>query len=126
MVALGQAETARSRPAPAPERPPGVVEAPARAPRPVRRPAPRRAARPGRALLVLLLTGVVVFGLVLLNIYLAQTSFALSDVQSQVAEQQSRQRRLRSEVATAEAPEHIARMARELGLVVPAETQTPQ
>lgn len=68
-----------------------------------------------------LLAGVVVFGLVLLNIYLAQVSFTLSEVQSGVAEQRSLQRRLRSEVAAAESPDRLSQLAAELGLVVPAQ-----
>ena len=69
------------------------------------------------------LCGCVVFGLVLLNIYVAQGSFRLADVQNRVAEQDSAYRRLRFEVASAESPERIARMASELGLVAPERQQ---
>lgn len=100
-----------------------------KAPEPVRptRPAgPVPAARPrksvSRVMTSLVLGCSVVFGLVLLNIYLAQTSFNLSDVQARVAEEQSRQRALRSEVAGLQSPERVARMAEELGLVVPAQS----
>ena len=62
----------------------------------------------------------VVFGLVLLNISVAQTSFYLSDLQREAAELQSEQRRLRYELAKAEAPGKIVEMASSLGLVPPA------
>lgn len=98
---------------------------PASQPNPAVRTAPRptaRASRGGRIVTAVLVAAVVVFGLVLVNIYLAQTSFELSEVQGRVIEEQSRQRHLRSEVAAAESPERLDDMARELGLVVPAET----
>ena len=62
----------------------------------------------------------VVFGLVLLNIHVAQNSFHLSDLQRQAAELQAEQRRLRYEVAKAESPERIVEMGATLGLVAPA------
>ncbi|HVL50276.1 MAG TPA: hypothetical protein VM754_02085, partial [Actinomycetota bacterium] len=68
----------------------------------------------------LLLVSAVVFGLVLLNISVAQTSFYLSDLQREAAELQSEQRRLRYELAKAEAPGKIVEMASSLGLVPPA------
>lgn len=127
MVATKQAVSGARRYAPAPELPLKVVTSPAHArrrsaPRSLPRSIPVKARR-SRALPGVLMAGIVVFGLVLVNIYLAQTSFALSDVQSRVAEEQSRHRQLRSEVATAESPETISQMAVELGLVVPAEPQ---
>lgn len=61
----------------------------------------------------------VVFGLVLVNIALAQSSFELGDLRRQVAERQARGRELRYEVARAESPERISRVAAELGLVAP-------
>lgn len=61
----------------------------------------------------------VVFGLVLVNIFLAQSSFRLSDLERQVAEQEARHRQLRFEVARAESPERIAQLASRLGLRAP-------
>jgi cell division protein FtsL len=73
---------------------------------------------------VLLTTGIilaaaVVFGLVLVNIFLAQSSFRLSDLQARVAEQETRYLELRFEVARGESPERIVQKAAELGLGAP-------
>lgn len=70
-------------------------------------------------LLGLGLTSAVVFGLVLVNIALAQSSFELGDVQTQIAEQRSRQRQLRFEVAKSESPDRIAQVGAQLGLIAP-------
>lgn len=70
-------------------------------------------------LIGLAVASAVVFGLVLVNIELAQTSFGLSDVQSRVLDQQDRRQVLRFEVARAESPEQVARMAARLGMVTP-------
>ncbi|MEX2553271.1 MAG: hypothetical protein WD627_09790 [Actinomycetota bacterium] len=70
-------------------------------------------------LVALLVAGGVVFGLVLVNIALAQSSFQLADLQKRSAEGQVRQRQLRFEVAKAESPERIAQMGADLGLVAP-------
>jgi cell division protein FtsL len=75
---------------------------------------------PVRVSVGLLVVAGVVFGLVLLNIHVAQTSFHLSDLQRQAAELQAEQRRLRYEVAKAESPEKIVEMGTTLGLVAPA------
>ena len=75
---------------------------------------------PVRVSIGLLVVAGVVFGLVLLNIHVAQTSFHLSDLQRQAAELQTEQRRLRYEVAKAESPEKIVEMGTTLGLVAPA------
>ncbi len=75
---------------------------------------------PVRVSIGLLVVAGVVFGLVLLNIHVAQTSFHLSDLQRQAAELQTEQRRLRYEVAKAESPEKIVEMGAILGLVAPA------
>jgi len=64
-----------------------------------------------------------VFGLVLLNIYLAQSSFTLADVQSRAQQEEAKYRRMRFEVARAESPERVAEAAAQLGLVPPAEQQ---
>ena len=70
-----------------------------------------------------ILAGAVIFGLVLVNIFLAQSSFRLSDLQGRVAEQEARHRQLRLEVAKAEAPERIAQTAAELGLQAPGKQE---
>lgn len=70
-------------------------------------------------LTALLVASAVVFGLVLVNIALAQSSFELGDLQKRVGEEQLRGRRLRYEVARAESPERVAAMAAQLGLVSP-------
>ncbi len=75
---------------------------------------------PARVTAGLLVVFAVVFGLVLLNIYVAQTSFHLSDLQRRAADLQTEQRRLRYEVAKAESPEKIVEMGVSLGLVPPA------
>jgi cell division protein FtsL len=76
---------------------------------------------PARVSIGLLVVSGVVFGLVLLNIHVAQTSFHLSDLQRQAAELQTEQRRLRYEVARAESPERVVEMGTALGLVAPAD-----
>lgn len=75
---------------------------------------------PVRVSCALLLVSAVVFGLVLLNIHVAQTSFHLSDLQRQADQLETQQRRLRLELARAESPEKIAEMGASLGLVAPA------
>lgn len=80
---------------------------------------PGRRSYPGAGLLGTFLAATVVFGLVLVNIFLAQASFGLADLQAKVAVAESQQRSLRSEVAQAESPERIAELADRLGLVPP-------
>jgi len=75
---------------------------------------------PVKVTIGLLVVSGVVFGLVLLNIHVAQNSFHLSDLQRQAAQLQNEQRRLRYEVAKAESPEKIVEMGATLGLVAPA------
>lgn len=75
---------------------------------------------PVRCTGAMLLVSAVVFGLVLLNISVAQTSFQLADLQRRASELQGEQRRLRYEVAKAESPERIVEMSTSLGLVVPS------
>jgi cell division protein FtsL len=75
---------------------------------------------PVRVTAGLLVVSAVVFGLVLLNIHVAQTSFQLSDLERRATELQTEQRRLRYEVAKAESPERIVEMGNALGLVAPA------
>lgn len=74
---------------------------------------------PARVTAALLVVFAVVFGLVLLNIYVAQNSFHLSDLQRRAAALQTEQRRLRYEVARAESPENVVEMGASLGLVAP-------
>ncbi|MGQ0678067.1 MAG: hypothetical protein ACT4OM_00145 [Actinomycetota bacterium] len=70
-------------------------------------------------LVCLALLSAVVFGLVMINIALAQSSIEFNKVQKEVAQEQDLQRRLRFDVARAESPERIARMAVDLGMVPP-------
>jgi hypothetical protein len=67
----------------------------------------------------LALCGAVIFGLVLVNIYLAQSSFRLADLQSRIAEEEASYRQFRLEVAMRESPEKVAKMAGDLGLAPP-------
>ncbi|HVE75684.1 MAG TPA: hypothetical protein VND22_02830 [Actinomycetota bacterium] len=64
-----------------------------------------------------------VFGLVLLNVFVAQGSFQLAELREQVADQERQYRQMRYEVAKSESPERVAEMASRLGLVVPAEQE---
>ena len=62
-----------------------------------------------------------VFGVVLLQVMLAQTSFELHKIHSELVSEETKYRHMRFEVANAEAPEKIHQAAARLGLVVPAE-----
>lgn len=78
--------------------------------------------RHANSLLILIglgVTSAVVFGLVLVNIALLQSSFELGDVQAKMSEERSRQQQLRFEVAKAESPDRIALIGAQLGLVAP-------
>lgn len=63
--------------------------------------------------------GAFVFGLVLINIYVAQSSFRMVNLQEQVARQEASYRRMRYEIARAESPARLAEEAERIGLVVP-------
>lgn len=60
-----------------------------------------------------------IFGLVLLNIYIAQNSFRQLDLQAEIQAQDLRFERTRFEVARAESPDKVAAAAAGLGLVIP-------
>lgn len=62
-----------------------------------------------------------VFGVVLLQVMLAQTSFELHKIHTKLVSEETKYRHMRFEVANAEAPEKINQAAATLGLVVPAE-----
>lgn len=64
-----------------------------------------------------------VFGLVLLNIYLAQSSFRLADLQSKVVTAEAEHRNMRLKVAVNESPEKVAAAAGALGLVAPEQQE---
>jgi cell division protein FtsL len=66
-----------------------------------------------------LILSLVVFGLLLLHILLAQSSFQLETVRKRVAFEEERNRRMRFEVAGVTSPARVAEAARSLGLVVP-------
>ncbi len=66
-----------------------------------------------------LVVAIGIFGLVLLHIYAAQSSFHLRELQEQASEQEARFRDMRLEVAAAESPKKVAEAASSLGLVVP-------
>jgi cell division protein FtsL len=73
---------------------------------------------------VALATSVVaicVFGVVLIQVMLAQTSFELQKVHEQLVKEETKYRQMRFSVANAEAPAKIHEAAGRLGLVVPAE-----
>lgn len=78
---------------------------------------------PVRCSAALMVVSAVVFGLVLLNIHVAQTSFRLTELQQRASELQTEQRRLRYEVARAESPEKVVEMSNSLGLVPPPSQQ---
>lgn len=118
----------------APRRPPPGRRAPAH--RPVRRPLLARAAaraaaghrarlarsrRPGLPFVTLAVVavGALVFGLVLLNLMLAQSALRLQDLQARSAAEEARGRELRLRLAEAESPARLAQEARGLGLVQP-------
>lgn len=69
------------------------------------------------------LVAAFVFGLVLLNVFVAQGSFQLAELRKQVADQERQYRQMRYEVAKSESPQKVAEMASQLGLVVPAEQE---
>lgn len=130
-MAVSTAPSRRPAPSPPPARKPAgltVVPGSRGRRRGVRQPASRSRSQlgakfrsnPVRVSCALLLVSAVVFGLVLLNIHVAQTSFHLSDLQRQADRLETEQRRLRLEVARAESPEKIAEMGASLGLVAPA------
>ena len=70
-----------------------------------------------------ILIAACVFGLVLLNIYLAQSSFRLADLQSKVVTAEAEHRNMRLKVAVNESPEKVAAAAGALGLVVPEQQE---
>lgn len=63
----------------------------------------------------------LVFGVVLLHVMLAQSSFELQRVHEKMVAEETRYRQMRFEVATAEAPARIHQAAASIGLVVPPE-----
>ena len=66
---------------------------------------------------VVIATGI--FGLVLLNVFLAQSSFELEELRVQVATEEARFRDMRLEVASKESPYKVAESASSLGMVPP-------
>jgi cell division protein FtsL len=70
---------------------------------------------------VVLVLAALVYGLVLMHMMLAQSSFELQEARQHVAEEEARYRRMRYEVARETSPAKIADAARELGMVVPKE-----
>jgi cell division protein FtsL len=67
------------------------------------------------------IVAICVFGVVLIQVMLAQTSFELQKVHEQLVTEETKYRHMRFEVANAEAPAKIHEAAARLGLVVPAE-----
>lgn len=86
-----------------------------------RDPRPKKGQRTSVAFLIAVAVtiGALVFGLVLLNVYLAQSSFKLADLEQRVAQQEELYRMKRLQVATAESPDKIASAAANIGLVAP-------
>jgi len=66
-----------------------------------------------------LIVAAFVFGLVLLNVLVAQASFKLADLETQVRTEEDRYRRMRYEVAFKESPARVAEAAAQIGLVPP-------
>ena len=64
---------------------------------------------------------ICVFGVVLIQVMLAQTSFELQKVHEQLVKEETKYRQMRFAVANAEAPAKIHEAAARLGLVVPPE-----
>jgi len=68
---------------------------------------------------VLAALAVFIFGMVVLNIYVAESSFRLEHLQKQVAVQQYQYRQMRYQVALAQSPSRLAETAQKLGLTPP-------
>ena len=101
---------------------PGLRPAPGYRPRPqaprlrVVAPAPS-GNRAGLALLVVVLLAGGLLSLLFLNIALSRGSYQLSDAQAEQHKLVERQQALQEEIEAAGAPQHLARRARELGMV---------
>ncbi len=72
---------------------------------------------------LLSLLAALIFGLVLLNIHVAQNSFRLEALQQQVSEQQDMYRQMRYRVASAQSPARLAETAEKMGLVAPVQQE---
>lgn len=81
--------------------------------------APRLKAGPGSTVIAVLAIAACVFGLVLLSIYLDQSSFRLADLQTKVVTAEAEHRGMRLKVAGSESPEKVAAAAGAIGLVAP-------
>ena len=105
------APTKRQRPSPAPSRPVG----------PARRASARRGVAPhlGFALLAGTLVGCMVFGIVVLHVLLAQTSFRIDRAERAIEELSDEHLTLVREQATLSAPGRIAAWARRHGMRLP-------
>ena len=71
-----------------------------------------------------LLVGMCVFGVVVLQVLVSQTSFHMDRLTQQDAVLQESHGRLELQVAQLSAPERMAAEARRLGLIVPPDVQT--
>lgn len=82
--------------------------------------------RPGVRLVVVstMVVAALVFGLVLLHILLAQSSFELERLRQQVANEEKRSRLMRYEVAHQTSPARVAEGAAQAGMVAPSDQRT--
>lgn len=70
------------------------------------------------------LAALSLFGLIILNIYVAQGSFILGELQSRVNLEEARYRQMRYEVSLAQSPARLSEVAEKLGLVTPVHQET--
>lgn len=114
-----------SMPAPSPRRAPAPARAPARTPSapPVSRPAPSRRRRPafhpGFLFFSTALITVLVTGVVMLNVLLAQQAFQVRTLRGNVTDLRAKGVELTDRVATLSAPGRIQTWANAHGMVTP-------
>ena len=100
-------KTTTGRPAPTPAR------------APVRRPRERRRGAAGFLVFAGVVLGLLVLGLVQLNVMVAETSFRMDELSGRITKLERRGEEHRLTVARLSAPSRIGREAHELGLVLP-------
>ena len=123
-MAARAARYAPARPAPARRPAPSVRPGPTARAVPAARQARRTPVRyrpQGLAFagLILFAVGGFIFGLVTLNIYIAQSSFRVGELEKTMEQQMAQARQMRVRIAEAESPVRLAEAAAKLGLVRP-------